>query len=343
MKFINLESHPYELKFKVPLQTAKGCYEYRRGAIIKLFINDMIGLGEVAPLEGFHKEELFECYYSLEAINQTLQNTTEITGEELFHIFKLHSDRAPSLLFALETALFDILSQQSKLSLNHYLNPQSINKIHLNGLHTVHQPSDNFKVVKVKLGYNNIYDDIEKMSEISSLYKQDVKFRIDVNEQLDLPRAIRFCKSMEQFNIEYIEQPLPKNELEDLSELRMHTNIPIALDESVCDLESVNKIIEMQAADIFVIKPMVVGGYTEIKTIINLAKENDIKCVITNMLDGAINRMACIHIASANQIIEACGLSADNLFTSDFSYVTPEIIDGSILMPKLNGLGFSND
>ena len=86
MKFINLESHPYELKFKVPLQTAKGCYEYRRGAIIKLFINDMIGLGEVAPLEGFHKEELFECYYSLEAINQTLQNTTEITGEELFHI-----------------------------------------------------------------------------------------------------------------------------------------------------------------------------------------------------------------------------------------------------------------
>ena len=62
------------------------------------------------------------------------------------------------------------------------------------------------------------------MSEISSLYKQDVKFRIDVNEQLDLPRAIRFCKSMEQFNIEY-EQPLPKNELEDLSELRMHTEI----------------------------------------------------------------------------------------------------------------------
>ena len=61
------------------------------------------------------------------------------------------------------------------------------------------------------------------------------------------------------------------------------------------------------------------------------------------MLDGAINRMACMHIASANQIIEACGLSADNLFTSDLSYVTPEIVDGSILMPKLNGLGFSND
>ena len=161
MKFIKLESYPYELKFRVPLQTAKGCYEYRRGAIIKLFINGMIGLGEVAPLVGFHDEELFECYYSLEAINQTLQNTTEVSSEELFHIFKLHSNSKSSLLFGLETALLDILSQQSKLSLNHYLNSQSLNKINLNGLHTVDQPSDNFKVVKVKLGYNNIYDDIE--------------------------------------------------------------------------------------------------------------------------------------------------------------------------------------
>ena len=99
----------------------------------------------------------------------------------------------------------------------------------------------------------------------------------------------------------------------------------------------------MQSADILVIKPMVVGAYDEVQTIINLAKENDIKCIITNMLDGAINRMACMHIASANQIVEACGLSADNLFTSDLSYMTPEIINGSISISKLNGLGFSND
>ena len=124
----------------------------------------MIGLGEVAPLEGFHKEELFECYYSLEAINQTLQMLQKLQRRIISH-FQITLRWAPSLLFALETALFDILSQQSKLSLNHYLNPQSINEIHLNGLHTVHQ-CDNFKVVKVKLGYNNIYDDIENVRNI---------------------------------------------------------------------------------------------------------------------------------------------------------------------------------
>ena len=75
------------------------------------------------------------------------------------------------------------------------------------------------------------------MNQISSLYNPEVKFRIDINGQFDLVKAIRFCKSMEQFNIEYIEQPLPKEELEDLSGLRMHTEIPIAVDESLTDYE----------------------------------------------------------------------------------------------------------
>ena len=90
------------------------------------------------------------------------------------------------------------------------------------------------------------------------------------------------------------------------------------------------------------IKPMIIGDYNEIHKIISLANKNDIKCIITNMLDGAINRMACIHIASANNISGACGLSIDNLFQSDF-YETPKIINGKLSIPQINGLGLIND
>ena len=128
--------------------------------------------------------------------------------------------------------------------------------------------------MKIKLGYGNIYDDIEQMEQIASLYGPEIKFRIDVNGQLDLVKAIRFCKSMEEFNIDYIEQPLPYDSLEDLSELRLHTNIPIAVDESLFDIESAKKIIDIQAADIFIIKPMIIGDYTAVNRIINLANKN---------------------------------------------------------------------
>ena len=341
MKILKIESHPYELTFKASFKTAKSNYKHRKGSIIKMFIDDFIGLGEVAPLLGFHEESLLECYYALEAINQSISNIEDIASDELFEIFKLHSEGKPSLLFGLQTALLDILSQKSEVPLNRYLNNHCLDVIKLNAVHSIHASNNNFNVVKVKLGYNNIHDDIEMMTQISSLYQSHVQFRIDVNGQLDLVKAIRFCKTMEQFNIEYIEQPLAPNQFEDLSELRMHTNIPIAVDESLTSIESAKQIINAQAADIFIIKPMMIGDYNEVKDIINLARDNDIYCIITNMLDGAINRMACIHIASANNLHSACGLSMDNLFDSVL-YQTPKIINGKILIPDNYGLGLND-
>ena len=70
-----------------------------------------------------------------------------------------------------------------------------------------------------------------------------------------------------------------RSELEDLAELRLHTEIPIALDESIIDLNSAKQIIENRSSDIFVIKPMIIGSLSECLAIINLGKENNIKSV----------------------------------------------------------------
>ena len=83
---------------------------------------------------------------------------------------------------------------------------------------------------------------------------------------------------------------------------------------------------------------MVIGSYIDINEIIKMATNDNIECVITNMLDSAINRMACIHIALSNNIKSSCGISGDNLFDRDLG-VTPEILGGKLSLPNLNGLG----
>ena len=122
-------------------------------------------------------------------------------------------------------------------------------------------------------------------------------------------RRGRRSRTAEDYNIEYIEQPLPKNELEDLSELRNHTQIPIAVDESLTSIESAKKIIEYQAADIFVLKPMLMGSYQSCIDIIKCGEENRIKTVITTTIGTEIERYSCIQIAFATDIKLACGLS----------------------------------
>jgi o-succinylbenzoate synthase len=192
--------------------------------------------------------------------------------------------------------------------------------------------------MKVKVGFRNLFDELNHLDELTTQFGASIKFRLDANGSMDLPRAIRFCKEVERFNIDYVEQPLPKYELEDLSELRNHTSIPIAVDESLTDFHSAEKIIDAQAADIFIIKPTVSGGFNKCKEIVDLATSEKIGTVITSSLEGPIGLSACVHFALALSVKEVCGLSTGSLFeesiTQPFS-----IKNGIIQLSQKPGLG----
>jgi len=187
------------------------------------------------------------------------------------------------------------------------------------------------------MGKGNLFDEIEQMEQLTLSFGEIVKFRLDLNCAFDLPKAIRFCKEMEKFNIDYIEQPLPADNLEDLAELTYHTEIPIAVDESLTDFQSAEKIIEEQAAHVFVIKPMVSGGFTECKKIINLARTENIRVVITSSLETSIGRTACLHLALANEITEVCGLATGEVLNE--GKPTQPIQGGKIAISDSPGLG----
>ena len=184
----------------------------------------------------------------------------------------------------------EITSKIEGKSLAKYLNPSAQNRILSNGIAGIHSPEENHSTLKVKVGLRNLFDELNYLDELTRKFGEGVKFRLDANGSMDLARAIRFCKEVERFNIDYVEQPLPKHELEDLSELRNHTNIPIAVDESLTNCYSAEEIIETQSADIFIIKPMVSGGFGTCKKIVELASSEKINSVITSSLETSNNK-----------------------------------------------------
>jgi len=330
------EVTPYSVPFLSPWQTARGTYTHREGIWLKLQWQGFVGNGEAAPLQNISRENLKEIHYALDEFHKVIED--ENYGlEELQLLIEVHTQDLPSARFALETAVFDSLAQESNKSLAEYLNPHYKSQIAVNGIAGLHQPSDGFNVIKVKMGFHNLFDEIENMEYLTQTYGDIVQFRLDLNAALDLPKAIRFCKEMEKFNIDYIEQPLAKDNLEDLAELRYHTTIPIAVDESLTDYPSAEKLIEMQAADVFIIKPMISGGFTECSKIIELAKSRNIRAVITTSLETSIGRSACIHLAAANEIIEPCGLATEGLLIEDCDKIP--IKEGNVSISKMHGLG----
>ena len=336
MKINQFLAIPYSIPFTKPLQTSGTTYTYREGVWLQLQWGDYYGFGEAAPLAGFSQETLKEVHYVLEGFYQAIDGEI-IDKEELPFLIEAHTEGSPSARFAIETACYDLLAKESKKTLSMYMNPNSYTEISVNGITGVHMPGDGFSVMKVKVGFRNLFDEIEHMEQLTQLYGEDISFRLDANGSFDLPKAIRFCKEMEVFNIDYIEQPLPAKELVDLAELRYHTKIPIAVDESLTDFSSAEENIEEQTADIFIVKPMISGGFSECKKIIKLAKEENIRVVITSSLETGIGRMACLHLAAANEVREACGLATGDFLQEEG--MKTHIQAGKISIPKSYGLG----
>ena len=338
MKIDQFEIYPYSIPFIRAIETSGKKHISRNGVWIKIKSKNNFGWGDAAPLTGFSRENLQEVHYALEGFHQAIiDDNYDI--EELFTLIKIHTEDCPSAQFGLETALYDLLSKYSNKALAYYLNDNALNKILLNGIAGIHSPKDRYGIMKVKVGFRNLFDEIEIMKDYTQTFGKETKFRLDANGAFDLTRAIRFCKEMEQFNIDYIEQPIDKGNLQDMAELRYHTEIPIAIDEGLIDKVSAINAISEQSADVFIIKPMVSGGFIECAEIVKLADKEKIRTIITSSLESIIGRASCMHLAAANNINEHCGLSNGFLLNENDPF---ENCDGSINISNHLGIGINN-
>jgi len=174
----------------------------------------------------------------------------------------------------------------------------------------------------------------EKIQNINS-----IKLIIDLNESYDLVKAIRFFKEVAKYNIEYIEQPIKQDNIEDLLELSFHTDIPIALDETIKNIDSIENLLKLNCGDIFIIKPQTFGSFLDINQAFKIIKEANKIPVMTSSLEGIIGRLSTMHIASANLINTACGLGFDTIYKDEQKYI-PNVIESKVEIPDTIGLGY---
>ena len=307
--------------------------------IIQIIDSDnYIGYGEASPLPVFNEETFEMAGYALEGFKLAVSNLSDdFEIEEILILINIHTQNIPSACFAIQTAIYDIISQKKELSLRHYFNINASSKLEVNGVYQLTN-NKNYKFIKIKCGFRNLYDEIELLEYLTNKYGNEVSFILDINQNYDLPRAIRFLKEINKFNIAYIEQPLKKEKFEDLAELRFHSDIPIALDESANNIDSINSILDFNAADIIIIKPQSIGDFLKIEKAVKLIRSANKKVSISSSLEGKIGRFASMHLASIHQIKEPCGLALEKIYSYE-NQLFPVILNGVTTLLNINGLG----
>lgn len=332
MNIIELIYAPYFLNFKKPFLTSKGKIDKRKGFIINLKNSTgLTGVGDASPFPEFGSESYEQAEEALSNLKLQLKidldNIEESISANLFQFNNL-----PALRHGLEQALLDLISKEKSLPISGLLKRKNRDEINVNGLidfqsfdETVKAASElkanGFKTIKIKAGRDNFDEDfmcIEALRDAAG----DLNIRIDVNGKWNLDQAKRNLKLLEKFNIEYIEQPLSsqlKSEklINEFIELKKSSSIPIAVDESLRTKNDALNFISNKAADVFILKPMMLGGLIPTLEITDAANENGLKIVISSSFESAIGRSFAVLAASTVTDETAHGLNTAVYFEKD--------------------------
>jgi O-succinylbenzoate synthase len=241
-----------------------------------------IGIGEAAPIEGFHPIRYDDVYQSLySALHESKRQETH-TIPAIVHN-------------TIEMAKFNGLQQ---------------GRVLLNGLYTKTQSVDpQFGCYKIKVGRQSVEDDIQMLFLLSKQIPQDTPIRLDANCAWTWDECHRFWKGIIPFslNIEYIEEPL-KNPL-----LYPNLHIPFALDERLSDFsDSLSHLSYLRA---IILKPSLLGFHACIDWM-KKAKNLGISAVISSTFESSIGLYAYAQLALMQPNTHA-GLATGSWFAED--------------------------
>jgi O-succinylbenzoate synthase len=167
---------------------------------------------------------------------------------------------------------------------------------------------------------------------------------VDANSAYTL-EDINIFKTLDNYNLIMIEQPLADDDIIDHSILQKQIKTPICLDESILSVEDARKAIYLGACKIINIKPGRVGGLLESKKIHDLCQKNNIGVWCGGMLETGIGRAFNIAISSLPNFIYPADMSPVSFFYKDDLVKKSFFVDkkGFVNVPDKAGLGFEVD
>lgn len=323
MTNIELTYSPYRISLTKPFITSRGEISERKGFIISVKNrSNEEGIGEAAPLPEFGSESYEDDEKALENIQLNLRldlNNLPISIEESL----VDLNHLPALRCGVEQAILNLICVEKKTTLSDLFNVTVARNISVNGvigLLNKHEAlakagelkAAGFRTIKIKVGRNNFNDDLEIVKNIRGETGKNIKLRLDANGRWDINEAIDHLKQLEQFDIEYIEQPVKS--IDGFTGIRENTSIPLAADESLRSYEDAISIINNNLAPVLVLKPMMLGGLTPSMKIINQAEKKGLKIVITSSFETSIGRSIAVFAAGILKMQTAHGLAVADYF-----------------------------
>ncbi|MBN8436326.1 dipeptide epimerase [Priestia flexa] len=345
----NLEVKHETIPLKVPFKTAlRTATEIESVEVIITLENGITGRGAAAPTYVITGD-------SLESILAALKGPIKaaIIGRDVKE-FQLLLQSVQSCCVgntsakaAADIALHDAYSKLMKVPLYTYLGGEkTLSTCMTIGVDTPEKMikaaklavADGFQVLKVKVGANPELD-FERIQKIHEAIPSYIKLRLDANQGWSAKQAVQIIHEMESrnFNIEFIEQPVPSYDLDGLKHVTDRVTTLIMADESLFSVKDALKLVAGRYVDLLNIKLMKCGGINEAWKIASIAEANGVSCMIGSMMEPCFSVGAAAHFASAHPNVHYFDLDAPLWLDGDLDVLTYH--GDQVILSALPGVG----
>lgn len=326
---MRIEIEKRTLHFKQPAGTSRGVYTERRIWLVTVTDGSAVGIGECAPLPKLSCDDIPNYAEVLRHFCDEVERTGEIPYEALRDY--------PSMLFGLETALYEVRRKKEEGRDVLFDTPFSRGEvgIPINGLvwmgtfdemrERIEQKLEQgFRCVKLKIGAIDFDAELELIKQIRGRFSHhEVELRVDANGAFRFDEALYKLELLSQYALHSIEQPIKAGQWANMAELCRESPLPIALDEEligVNDPEQKRQMLNIIKPRYIILKPSLHGGMMGVREWVDTARDMGIGSWITSALESNIGLNAIAQLCSdiyGDAIKMPQGLGTGQLFTDN--------------------------
>lgn len=333
---MKLSYMPYELQLRHAFNLAKYSRTTTPDVQVQIELDGIVGYGEASmpPYLGesvesvckflsqvdlsqfsdpFRLEEILDYVDGIAPNNRAAKASIDIAlhdllgkimGQPWYKIWGLSLEKAPNTSFTIGIDKADVVRQKVL-------------------------EAEPYKVLKVKMGLDN---DKELVEIIRSM--TDRPICVDANQGWsDKHKALEMIEWLYDKNCLFVEQPMPKEMLDETAWLREHSNLPIIADEAFQRLGDIKRFHGVY--DGINIKLMKSTGLHEAYQMVTLARALDMKIMV-----GCMTETSCAVTAAAqiSPLVDWADLDGNLLIAND-RFDGIKIVNGQVTIPDRPGIG----
>lgn len=336
---MKLTYHTFNLPFRHPFTISKGTKTHQPTLIVALEHLGHVGYGE-APAITYYNISVEKMVEDLERKRLFVEKFAFTEPERYWHYLHHLYPANPFLVCALDMAGWDLYGKMKGKSLKNLLPvppvPLQPRTDYTIGIDTVEKmvakmQEKPWPIYKIKLGTDNDIQIIEALRKHT-----DATIRIDANAAWTAEEALQKINVFKDLNIEFIEQPLAKDDWEGMRKLYAESPLPLIADESCVFESDVEKCLNhFHGINIKLTK---CSGITPALRMISKARELNLKVMVGSMNESTVGSAAIAHLMPLVDYVDADG---PLLLQEDVAEGLQYAPDGNIQTAPAPGLGIT--